>query len=133
MVPHEQETALLLDMESMLQRYRLEFDLTHLQMLGVVELVKARLLFPPLPDGALQQQNPESEQARLERLRSESLAEATTAYPDLLREGSELSEAVAEELEYLQAVNSPILKDPNYPKLVIRRVARLLGIRPAGE
>lgn len=78
-----------------------------------------------------EQQKQESERGKFEQSVEASLASAHESFPDAFTEGSELSDAVAVEFEFLQATESPMLRNPNYPKLVIQRVARQLGIRPA--
>lgn len=61
-----------------------------------------------------------------------SVAEAERTFPDLAENGTPLREAVEEEIQYLVATKSPLLNQPDFPLVVARRMARSLGVKPAG-
>lgn len=66
------------------------------------------------------------------RVEAEAKAALELEFPDATTPGTELYEACREELEYLQASNSPLVHDPQAHYKVARRLARALGIgRPA--
>ncbi len=72
------------------------------------------------------------EQKSTERNQSQmakAVDEVRGSFPDALQEGTELFTAINEEMEYLQASDSPLLKNPSYPLLVAKRVARAIGYR----
>lgn len=73
----------------------------------------------------------EEEAARVEagRKAREALARE---FPDALQPGSELAEACREEMAYLRESRSPLADDPQAEYKVARRMARLMGVRPAG-
>lgn len=82
----------------------------------------------------LQRQQAEAaEQARKEKERAEAEARArqriAEEFPEALVPGTELNEAVAEEMSYLRAAKSPLLDDPQVEYKVARRLARVLGWR----
>lgn len=66
------------------------------------------------------------------RRRSAVLSEAAVGeeFPEALVPGTELYEAVHEELGYLKESKSPLLNDPYVQYKVARRMARTLGYRP---
>ncbi len=79
------------------------------------------------------QQAEAAEQARKAKERAEAEVRArqrvAEEFPDALVPGTELHEAVAEEMAYLRAANSPLLEDPQVEYKVARRLARMMGWR----
>ena len=60
-----------------------------------------------------------------------SVKEAATLYPDVMREGTPLFKAVAEETARLTAAKSPLLQDPDWPIAIAAKHAAKLRLAPA--
>lgn len=82
-------------------------------------------------------------QAQARAVCQQAQARAFEAYPQAfagepvaagqfsLNTESELGQAVGDELQYLEATASPLLQNPNCLPILVSRVARQLGLRPA--
>ncbi len=79
-------------------------------------------------ESALRQQ-----QAAQERERETARQTLAEEFPDALTPGSELYEAITEEVSYLRDTNNPICRDPAFEAKVARRMARALGYQRAPQ
>ncbi len=100
------------------------------KFIALAELKAERKLLAREQEQAKRNKESQAESARQTQIQN-SFSEALTQYPDLGNPASELANACQEELQYLAATGSLLLEQPNFPLMVVRRMARSLGLKAA--